>query len=71
MNNNEKGITLVSLVVTIVVLLILSGVLVNVSIKQNPVIESVQEIQNDYYNEKTQTQQKVNKMVNGWENVIK
>lgn len=70
MKKSEKGITLVSLVITIVVLLILSGILVNVSIDNNPALEATKNIQNEYYFEKEKTQRNINSMVNGWEDVI-
>lgn len=70
MNKSEKGITLVSLVVTIVVLLILASVLVRVSVSNNPVVEEVYNIENEYYEQKRDTEEKVNNMVNGWEDII-
>ena len=70
MKYSEKGITLISLVVTIVVLSILTSVLVRASVEGNPVLEEVKGIENDYYKEKENTEEKVNSMVTGWENVI-
>lgn len=70
MKKSEKGITLVSLVVTIVVLLILASVLVRVSVSNNPVVEEVYNIENEYYEQKRDTEEKVNNMVNGWEDII-
>ena len=70
MRKEEKGITLVSLVVTIVVLLILASVLLRVSVGNNPVVEEVYNIENQYYEEKRDTEEKVNNMVNGWEDII-
>ena len=70
MKKSEKGITLISLVVTIVVLSILTSVLVRASVEGNPVLEEVKGIENDYYKEKENTEEKVNSMVTGWENVI-
>ena len=55
MKTNENGITLLSLVVTIVVLMILSTVLVNLSLNDNGMINAMQGAQNSYYTQKTQT----------------
>lgn len=70
MKKNEKGITLFSLVITIVVLALLAAVLVNASIDNSPAMEALNAIRDDYYEEQTQTEEKVNRMVNGWENII-
>lgn len=70
MKKTESGITLVSLVVTILVLSILTSVLVRVSVDGNPVLKEAEEIRNEYYNQKSDTEEKVNDMVTGWENVI-
>lgn len=70
MKKNEKGITLFSLVITIVVLALLAAVLVNASIDNSPAMELLNAIRDDYYEEQTQTEEKVNRMVNGWENII-
>ena len=70
MKKDEKGITLFSLVVTIVVLALLAAVLVNASIDNSPAMESLNAIRDDYYQEQTQTEEKVNRMTNGWENII-
>ena len=45
-NLGEKGITLIALVVTIVVLLILAGVSINALFGNNGIIEKAQEAQN-------------------------
>ena len=71
MKTNENGITLLSLVVTIVVLMILSTVLVNLSLNDNGMINAMQGAQNSYYTQKTQTETRVNDMTNGWEYVLK
>lgn len=71
MKKNEKGITLLSLVITIIVLSILATVLVSTSIIGNPLLKEVQESRNDYYEQKEITEKKVNNMTQGWENIIK
>ena len=45
---NNKGITLVALVVTIVVLLILAGVSINLVVGQNGVIKKAQDAKKNY-----------------------
>ena len=50
LNNNKKdGITLISLVVTIVVLLILAGVSISTLVGENGVVDNAKKIQNDTY----------------------
>ena len=50
LNNDKKdGITLISLVVTIVVLLILAGVSISTLVGENGVVDNAKKIQNDTY----------------------
>lgn len=49
-NYKEKGITLVALVVTIIVLLILAGVTISLALNNNGVIERAQYASNSYTN---------------------
>ena len=70
MKKNEKGITLLSLVITIIVLSILSSILVSTSIVGNPLLEEVKGAGNDYFDQKEQTETRVNSMTKGWENII-
>lgn len=70
MKKNERGITLISLVVTIVILSILASLLVDASIKNSPAVETLNSIRNSYKNEQTKTEERVNKMTNGWEDII-
>ena len=70
MKSNENGITLVSLVVTVVVLAILARVLINISIDDGNTIETMNEMRNSYYTQEKQTQNKINEMTNGWEEVL-
>ena len=70
MKKNEKGITLLSLVVTVIVLSILASILVNVSIVGNPLLKEVNGARNDYNEQKEQIETKINSMTNGWENII-
>lgn len=70
MKKRENGITLLSLVITVVVLALLATVLVNASISYSPTIETLNQMQDSYYEKQTQTEDKINRMVNGWENII-
>lgn len=70
MKKNEKGITLLSLVITIIVLSVLASILVSISITENPLIDEIQASRNYYNEQKEQTETKVNSMVQGWEDVI-
>ena len=70
MKKTEKGVTLLSLVITIIVLIILAGVVVNVSLTDSPTIKSIKDMENSYYNHQIDTEEKVNDMVNGWEDII-
>lgn len=70
MKKKENGVTLLSLVITIIVLLILAGVVVNVSFINSPTVDSIKKMENSYYNQQTSAEEKVNDMVNGWEDII-
>ncbi len=70
MNTNEKGITLISLVITVVVLSILAGLLIETSLDDNGAVEIMNQVQNSYYTQQEQTQTRVNEMTNGWEDVL-
>ena len=49
-NKQEKGITLIALVVTIIVLLILAGVALNLTIGQNGIFTRAQDAANTWRN---------------------
>ena len=70
MNTNEKGITLSSLVITVVDLSILAGLLIETSLDDNGAVEIMNQVQNSYYTQQEQTQTRVNEMTNGWEDVL-
>lgn len=67
---NENGITLLSLVITVIVLSILASLLVSASIKNNPAMETVNSMKDFYANEQSKTKKEVDRVTNGWENVI-
>lgn len=70
MKKNESGITLLSLVVTVVVMALLAAVLVDASINSSPALETINNIANEYYDEQTKTEDRIDDMTNGWENII-
>ena len=56
---NKKGITLIALVVTIVVLLILAGVSVSVVTDKNGIIQNSQEMQEENMDKQKQMSKKI------------
>lgn len=44
----DKGITLVALVITIIILLILAGIVISLSVSQNGIINQAQMAQKEY-----------------------
>ena len=64
---NNKGITLVALVVTIVVLLILAGVSINLVVGQNGIIKKAQNAKKDYEQAKLNEQEDLGEM-DSWMN---
>ena len=70
MKKGESGITLISLVITIVVLFILAAVLVDASLQVAPSTEALNNLRNDFQNEQIETEEKINEMTNGWEDII-
>ena len=70
MKKSENGITLISLVITIVVWSLLASVLVSASIDNSPAIETLNQMQDSYYEEQTKTEERINEMTDGWEDII-
>jgi len=70
MKTNENGITLLSLVITVVVLAFLASVLVDLSLRDNDTIDVVKKGEEVYYDQKEQVQTRVNDMTNGWEDIL-
>ena len=71
MKTNENGITLLSLVITVVVLAFLASVLVDLSLKDNDTINVVKDGEKVYYEQKEQTENRILDMTNGWEDILK
>ena len=59
---NNKGITLVALVVTIVVLLILAGVSINLVLEDNGIVKRAQDAKNKTEEDLANTQEVMNQM---------
>lgn len=70
MKTNENGITLLSLVITVVVLAILASVLVSFSLRGNDTIDVMHDAQDSYYDQKEYTQNRIEEMSNGWEDIL-
>ena len=70
MKTNENGITLLSLVITVVVLGILASLLVDLSLKDNDTINVVKDGEEAYYEQKEQTENRIHDMTNGWEDIL-
>ena len=64
-NKQEKGITLIALVVTIVVLLILAGVSISLVLNNNGVISRAKEAKNQYAEAQTNVEKQLNELANG------
>ena len=47
-NWHDKGITLITLVITIILLIILAGIVINLSLKENGILKKAKEATNDY-----------------------
>ena len=70
MRTNENGITLLSLVITVVVLGILASVLVDLSLRDNDAVNVVKKGEEKYYEQKEQTENRILDMTNGWEEIL-
>ena len=64
-NKQEKGITLIALVVTIVVLLILAGVSLNLVIGNDGIMKRAKEAKNRYAEAQTNEEKQLNELANG------
>ena len=62
-NKQEKGITLIALVVTIVVLLILAGVSISLVLNNNGVISKAKDAKNQYAEAQTNDEKQLNEVV--------
>ena len=67
---NEIGITLIALVVTIVILLILSGVTINMLLGENGIIRTAQEAKNTWEDAITNEQEEIQNLVNELNNIM-
>ncbi len=70
MKTNESGITLLSLVITVIVLAILASVLVNLSLQDNGTIDVMKQAQNKFSDQKNYTENRIQDMNNGWANLL-
>ena len=70
MRTNENGITLLSLVITIIVLAFLASLMVELSLKDNDAVNVVKKGEEKYYEQKEQTENRILDMTNGWEDIL-
>ena len=68
--HHQKGITLISLVITIIVLLILAGITINLTIGQDGIITRAQEAGRNYQNAAEYEQEQIAEFTNQAENII-
>ena len=66
---NERGITLIALVVTIVVLLILAGITINTVVDRNGVLGKAQQTQNDISNSINESQGKLDNLMDAYNEI--
>ncbi len=68
--NKKNGITLIALVVTIVILLILSGVTINMLLGEDGIIRTAQEAKNTWEGAVANEQQEIHNLVNELNNIM-
>ncbi|MFQ8987887.1 MAG: type II secretion system protein, partial [Intestinibacter sp.] len=66
----KNGITLIALVVTIVILLILSGVTINMLLGENGIIRTAQEAKNTWEGAVANEQEEIQNLVNELNNIM-
>lgn len=69
MFKKEKGITLIALVVTIIVLLILAGVAISLTIGQGGIFDKAQDAANTWRNAETNQERAFNGFVSEYDSV--
>ena len=71
MKRRNRGITLVALVVTIIILLILAGITLNLTLGQNGIITRAQQAGRNYMDAEEEEQRKLEDFLNQADNMIK
>lgn len=66
---NERGITLIALVVTIVVLLILAGITINTVLDRNGILGRAQQTQNDISDFVNESQGKLDNLMDAYNEI--
>ena len=69
MFKKEKGITLIALVVTIIVLLILAGVAISLTIAQGGIFDKAEKAANTWRNAETNQSHAFNEFTNSYDSV--
>lgn len=62
--NNVKGITLIALIITVIIMLILSGIVISFSIGDNGIFKLAKQAVKNYTNEQTKEETQVNDLLN-------
>ena len=70
MKTNENGITLLSLVITVIVLGILASVLVNLSLQDSGTLDVMNNAKDKFSDQKNYTENRIQDMNNGWANLL-
>lgn len=70
MLKNQKGITLVALVITIIVLLILAGITISLTLTQGGLIDRAQEAGRNYGQAQNQEMTALNEFSNTFDNIV-
>ena len=71
LEKNNQGITLIALVVTIVILLILTGVTINMLLGENGIIRTAQEAKNTWEEATANEEGGIQNLVNELNNIIR
>ncbi len=68
--NEAKGITLVALVLTIVILLILAGITINLAFNDNGISNKAQEAKGAWENAEKSEQNELNEFLDDFDNLV-
>lgn len=69
-NKNERGITLIALVITIIILLILAGVVINIVLGDNGLLKKTSEAVNKYKQAETNETNTLGYLDREWDNIL-
>ncbi len=69
MLKNQKGVTLIALVITIIVLLILAGITITLALDPNGIVARSQQTRNEWKNAENHELTGINDLVDTWNNI--